>query len=79
MEIGTARGTNIWPLESGRWAWSAWDHRQTLSGTEDTEMRAQAAASHALEQIIAEGRLAAPDRRELPSRDDRKDYCDIQG
>ena len=78
VDVGVARGWNIWELENGGWAWNAWDHLQSLSGIEETETRAQRAAHRALEWIVAEGRAAAQAERELPETDDRRDYWDPQ-
>jgi hypothetical protein len=66
--MGEANGWDVWPLESGEWAWSAWVasngglHR---SGTQATEFEANAAAQRELEVMVSDARAAAQPRREL--------------
>jgi hypothetical protein len=78
VDIGVARGWNVWPLENGNWAWNVWDHLHSRSGTEHTEANAQEAAQRELQRIIAEAKAAAQQERELTARDDRRKYWDPQ-
>lgn len=68
----------MWELNNGDWAWNAWDHRRSGSGIEGTEAKAQEAAQQELERIVAEDRAAAQHERELPARDDRREFWDPQ-
>jgi hypothetical protein len=70
VDLGTARGWNVWQLENGDWAWSAW-YAASLgprSGIEATEAKAQEAATRALDSLASEARAAAQARRELRAR-----------
>lgn len=73
MELGTARGWNVWQLENGDWAWSVWEAASVLPrfGVQATEAEAEAAATQALESLSTEARAANQSRRELPVRVDR--------
>lgn len=68
----------MWPLDNGRWAWSAWDHLQSQSGIEDTAAQAEEFAQRELERIAAETRTADQQARELPAPDDPRRYWDPQ-
>jgi hypothetical protein len=72
VDLGTARGWNVWQLENGDWAWSIWDAASVLSrsGVEATEATAEAAATQALEFLSGEARAAGQSRRELPVCED---------
>jgi hypothetical protein len=74
VDVGDARGWNVWPLESGDWVWSAWIAANLgllRSGIEATEAEAQRTAQEEIERMLSEAGAAAPSRRELPARDDR--------
>jgi hypothetical protein len=69
MDVGEARGWNVWPLESGEWAWSAWiaaNGTLTLTGIEPTDAEAESAAQRGLEGMASDAMAAAQSRRELP-------------
>jgi len=73
MDLGIARGWDVWQLESGDWAWRVWAAEclgLPRSGVEVTEAQAQEAARRELEVIIFEARAAAQERRRLTVRDD---------
>ena len=74
MDVGIARGWNVWQLENGDWAWSALAAENLglpRSGVEATEAEAQGAARRELEVIVSEARPAARQRRRLTvSRED---------
>ena len=73
MEVGDARGWNVWPLETGEWAWNAWiaaNGGLPQAGIESTEIEAQEAAKREIERMLFDAEAAAPHRRELPVRDD---------
>ncbi len=81
MDVGEASGWNVWPLENGDWAWSAWvasNGGLPRSGIEATEAGAQNAAQRELERMVSEARTAAQLRRELPVHDDRDERWDPQ-
>jgi len=81
VDLGKARGWNVWQLKNGDWAWNAWDAWNLglpRSGIEATEARAQEAAQRELERMLSEARAAAQPRRELPVPDDRGNYCESQ-
>jgi hypothetical protein len=68
MDVGEASGWNVWPLEEGDWAWSAWvasNPGLRRSGIEATEPEAENAAQREIELIVSEARAAAQSRREL--------------
>jgi hypothetical protein len=74
VDVGDARGWNVWPLENGDWAWNAWIAANCglpRSGIAATEAEAQEAAQQEIERKVSEARVAAQPRRELPVRDDR--------
>jgi hypothetical protein len=74
VDVGDARGRNVWPLENADWAWSAWIAANLgllRSGIEATEAEAERAAQQEIERMLSEARAAALPRRELPVRDDR--------
>lgn len=69
VDVGYASGWNVWPLENGDWAWSAWvavNGGLPRSGTEATEAEAQEAAQRALEGMLSDAGAAEQSRRELP-------------
>lgn len=71
MDVGIARGWNVWPLSNGDWAWTAWAAENLglpRSGVEATEAKAQEAARRELELIISQARPAAQARRRLAVR-----------
>ncbi len=63
------RGWNVWELESGDWAWTAWSHDRSGFGIEPTEAEAETAAQHELDRFVAEDPAADQYRRELPATD----------
>jgi hypothetical protein len=72
MDVGEANGWNVWPLESGDWAWSVWVATgPRRSGVEATEFEAQKAVQRELELMLSDARAAAQSRRELTVEDDR--------
>jgi hypothetical protein len=74
MDVGYASGWNVWPLENGEWAWSAWvavNGGLPRSGIEATEAEAQEAAQRALEGMLSDAQASEQSRRELPARDER--------
>ena len=73
MDVGDARGWNVWPLDNGKWAWTAWitaNAGAPQSGVEGSEPEAQEAAQRTLQHMLSEASAAAQDRRELPVPDD---------
>ena len=47
VEVGIARGWNVWQLENGEWAWTGWAGESlglARSGVEETEAKAQETA-----------------------------------
>jgi hypothetical protein len=73
VDVGDARGWNVWQLENGDWAWNAWIAAilgLPRSGVEATEAEAQQGAQQEIERMLSEARAAAQPRRELPMRDD---------
>ena len=74
MDVGEANGWNVWPLENGNWAWSAWvasNGGLRRSGIEATEFEAQDAAQRELELMVSDASAASQTRRELSVHDDR--------
>ncbi|MBV8220163.1 MAG: hypothetical protein JO325_16980 [Solirubrobacterales bacterium] len=59
----------VWPIQTGDWAWRAWDQLQSRSGVETSELVAEEAPG----QIVAERDGADPEKRELPGGDTRGD------
>jgi hypothetical protein len=81
MDVGEASGWNVWPLESGEWAWSAWiaaNGTLTLTGVESTEDEAESAAQRGLEGMASDAMAAAQSRRELPGSIDGERRWDPQ-
>lgn len=81
MDVGEARGWNVWPLESGEWAWSAWiaaNGTLTLTGIEPTELEAESAAQRGLEGMASDATASAQSRRELPVSIDGEPRWDPQ-
>jgi hypothetical protein len=79
MDLGEARGWNVWPLETGDWAWTAWTAaNDRRSGIEPTEAEAESAAQRELEGLVSDAMAAALSRRELAVRDDRAKQWDPQ-
>ncbi len=68
VEVGDARGWDVWPLDSGEWAWSAWIAAGLglpRFGVEPTEAGAQETAQRELERMVSESTAASQSRREL--------------
>jgi hypothetical protein len=59
VDLGVARGWNVWELKTGEWAWNAWGRARSGSGIKPTEAEAQQAAQREVEEIAAEERAAA--------------------
>jgi hypothetical protein len=74
VDMGSASGWNVWPLENGEWAWRTWiaaNGGMPRSGIEASEFEAQDAAQRALEYMLSDASAAAQDRRELSAPDNR--------
>jgi hypothetical protein len=74
VDVGDARGWNVWLLDNGDWAWTAWIAANLglpRSGIEATEAEAQQAAQREIKRMLSEAIAASQPRRELPVRDDR--------
>lgn len=74
VDVAYASGWNVWPLQDGEWAWSAWvavNAGLPRSGIEATEAEAQDAAQRALEAMLSDAQAADQSRRELPARHER--------
>jgi hypothetical protein len=74
VDVGIARGWNVWPLENGDWAWNAWVSSNgglPSSGTAATEAEAHQAAQRELERMLSDAAAGQQQRRELPVREDR--------
>jgi hypothetical protein len=68
VDLGDANGWDVWPLENGDWAWSVWvasNGGLRRSGTEASELEAEAAAQRELELMVSDATAAAQSRREL--------------
>jgi hypothetical protein len=78
VDIGEARGWNVWPLEAGDWAWAAWTANDRRSGIASTEAEAEGAAQQELQGLVADAAAAEMSRRELPVSDDRGKQWDPQ-
>ncbi len=78
MDVGVARGWNVWQLKSGAWAWTAWIAANGKSGIEPTEAEAESAVQHELEGMTSDAMAAAHSRRELTVSDDRDMRWDPQ-
>ncbi len=79
IDLGEARGWNVWPLEGGEWAWTAWIAANgLLAGIERTEAEAESAAQRKLEGLVSDARAAAPSRRELGVSNDGEQRWDPQ-
>jgi len=78
VDLGVARGWNVWELKTGEWAWNAWGRARSGSGIKPSEAEAQQAAQREVEEIAAEERAAAQSERELPVGADRRTYWDPQ-
>lgn len=81
VDVGDARGWNVWPLEHGAWAWNAWIAANLglpRSGIEATEAEAEKAAQRELEHMLSDASAAAQARRDLSVHDDRGKQWDPQ-
>ena len=81
VDVGDAGGWNVWPLESGEWAWSASvaaNGTLTLTGIEPTEAEAESAAQRGLEGLASDAMAAAQSRREVPVSDGGEQRWDPQ-
>jgi hypothetical protein len=81
VDGGGARGWNVWPLERGEWAWTAWiaaNGSLTLTGIEPTEAEAESAAQRGLEGLASDAMAAAQSRREVPVSNDGEQRWDPQ-
>lgn len=81
VDVGHASGWNVWPLENGDWAWSAWvavNGGLPRSGVEATEAEAEEAAQRALQGMLSDTRAAEQSRRTLPAGDEHGKECNPQ-
>jgi hypothetical protein len=74
VNVGYSSGWNVWPLETGEWAWRASvavNGGPLSSGIEASEAEAEEAARRALEGMLSDAAAAEQSRRELPASDER--------